>query len=133
MRKGNEFGELWVDTKKVETAPSYNRALDFTMCSIIKRASREPIVVECTATLEGEYNERLKIFTNGSRKDERVGYAIVTLETIIKNRIRSQITIFSAEQEVITKAIYISKRKGATVNATDSLSTMMTVEGTRWT
>jgi hypothetical protein len=42
---------------------------------------------------------------------------------------RSQATIFSAEQEAIIKAIYKSKGKGATVIATDSLSTMMAVEG----
>jgi ribonuclease HI len=77
--------------------------------------------------LEGEYNERLKIFTDGSLKDERVGYAIVIPETTIKNRMRSQTTVFSTEQEAIIKAIFISKGKGATVIATDSLSTMMAV------
>jgi ribonuclease HI len=70
---------------------------------------------------------------SGSLKNERVVYAIVTPETTTKNRMRSQTTIFSAEQEAIIKAIYISKCKGATVIATDSLSTMMAVEGTRWT
>jgi hypothetical protein len=144
MRKGtsspifmntiDKFGEMGVGTKKVETAPSYNRVpwmidadkfLDFTMCSITKRASRDRFVAECTATLEDEHNERLK--------DERVDYAIVTPETTIKNRMRSQTTIFSAEQVAIIKAIYISKGKGATVIATDSLSTMMAVESTRWT
>jgi hypothetical protein len=46
---------------------------------------------------------------------------------------RSQKTIFSAEQESIIKAIYIPKGQGqgATVIATDSLSTMMSVEGMR--
>jgi hypothetical protein len=46
---------------------------------------------------------------------------------------RSQTTIFSAAQEAIIKAIYISKGKGAIVTATDSLSTIMAVEGTKWT
>jgi hypothetical protein len=40
---------------------------------------------------------------------------------------RSQTMIFSAEQESIIKVIYISKGKGATVIATDYLSTMMAV------
>jgi ribonuclease HI len=61
------------------------------------------------------------------------GYAIFTPETTLINRLRSQTTIFSAEQEAIIKAICISKGKEATVSATDSLSTMMAVEGTRWT
>jgi hypothetical protein len=83
MKTIEKFGELGVDTRKRETAPIYNRApwmidvdkvLDFTMFSISKRARRKRIVAECTATLEGEYNERLKIFTAGSLvKDERVG------------------------------------------------------------
>jgi hypothetical protein len=104
-----------------------DKCLDFTMCSIIKRTSRERIVVQCTATLKGEYNERLKIFKDGSLNDERVGYAIVTPETTIKNQMKSQTTIFSAKQEAIIKAIYIFKGKRAMVIATDSLSTMMAV------
>jgi hypothetical protein len=48
--------------------------------------------------MEGEYNERLKIFTDGSLKDERVGYAIVTPEITMNNQMRRQTTIFSAEQ-----------------------------------
>jgi hypothetical protein len=111
-----------------------DKCLDFTMCIITKkRASRERTVAKCTATLEGEYNERLKIFTDGSLKDERVDYAIVTPETTIKNRMKSQTTILCAEQEAIITAIYIYKGKGAPVIATDFLSTMMAVEGTRWT
>jgi hypothetical protein len=39
-----------------------------------------------------------------------------------KNRIRSQTSIFIAEQEAIIKAIYISKGKSAIVIATDSFS-----------
>jgi hypothetical protein len=57
--------------------------------------------------LEDEYNERLKIFADGSLKDEKVGYAIVTPETTIKHRMRNQTTVFSAKQEAIIKEIYI--------------------------
>jgi membrane protein implicated in regulation of membrane protease activity len=39
----------------------------------------------------------------------------------------------SVKQGAIINVIYISKGKEATVIATDSLSTMMAVEGTRWT
>jgi hypothetical protein len=90
IRTIDKFGELGVDTRKVETAPSYNRApwtihadkcLDFTMCSITKR---ERIVAECT-----EYNEWLKMSMDGSLKDKRVGYTIVEPETTIKSRMRN--------------------------------------------
>jgi ribonuclease HI len=60
-------------------------------------------------------------------------FKIVTPETTIKYRKNSHTTIFSAEQEAIIKAIYISKGNITTVIATDSLSTMMAVEATRWT
>jgi hypothetical protein len=55
------------------------------------------------ATLEGEYNEQLKIFTDG--------YAIVTPKTTLKKRIKTKTTIFSAEQEAIIKAIYVTYLK----------------------
>jgi hypothetical protein len=93
MKTIDKFGELGVDTRKVDTAPSYNRAswmidakksIDFTISSITTKTIRERIVLECTATLEGDYNERLKLFTDGFLKDESVGYAIVTPETTIK-------------------------------------------------
>jgi hypothetical protein len=67
------------------------------------------------------------------RKEERVGYAIVTPETTIKNRMKSQTTILSVKPEVFIKVINRSEGKRATVIATDFLSTMMAVEGTRWT
>jgi hypothetical protein len=100
-----------VNTRKVEPAPSYNRApcmidakkcLDFTVYNHQKSQQRTNCSGMCTATLEGE---QLKIFTDRSLKDERVGNAIVTPETTSKNRMRSQTTIFSAEQEAIFKAI----------------------------
>jgi hypothetical protein len=103
MRKGipspifiktiDKFRVLGVNTRIVETTPSYNqtlwmidadKCLELTMCSIMKRSSKERIVAEYTATLEGEYNERLKIFMDGSLKDEKVGYGIFILETTIK-------------------------------------------------
>jgi hypothetical protein len=93
MKTIDKFGELGVDTRIVKTTSSYKRAswmIDAYKCL--------QIVAECTATLEGKYNKRLKIFTDGSLKDERVGYVIFTPVTTIKNRMNSQTTIFSAEQ-----------------------------------
>jgi hypothetical protein len=92
MRKGtpspifikaiDKFGELWTqrhkesgDSAQLQPGPM-DKCLDFTMCSITKKASRERIVAACTATLK---SERLKIFKDGSLKDEGVGYAIATI------------------------------------------------------
>jgi hypothetical protein len=77
MNQSNKYWAPWmIDADKF---------IDFTMCSITKKANRERIVVECTVTLEGEYNKRLKIFKDGSLQDKRVGYVIITPETTIKN------------------------------------------------
>jgi hypothetical protein len=109
-----------LDTKKVETAPSYNRTpwmidadkcLNFTMCSIT-RAKREQIVAECTATLEGEYNERLKIFTDGSLKDET---------TIKKTEREVRQRYLMPNKKPLSKQFIYPKGKG-TLIATDSLN-----------
>jgi hypothetical protein len=72
----------------------------------------------------------VKIFTDGSVKEDRVEYAVIPLESTITERMRQQSTIFSAEQEAVFKAIYFSnKKKISTLIATDSLSTMMATEG----
>jgi hypothetical protein len=70
------------DSAQLQPGPMDDRRgqvpLDFTKCSIPR---------------EGEKTERLKIFTDGSLKDERVGYAIVTSivtpKTTIKNQVKS--------------------------------------------
>jgi hypothetical protein len=79
MRKGTPSPIFMTTIDSYTRAPwmiDTDKFLDFTVCSITKKASRERIVAECSATLKDDYNERLKIFTDGSLKDERVGYAI---------------------------------------------------------
>jgi hypothetical protein len=113
MKTIDKFRELGVDTRKVETAPSYNRApsmidadkcQDFTMCSITKRTSRE-------RTLEGEFNERLKIFTDGSLKDKRVGYEIVTPETTIKTEWEAKQRYLVPNKKTLSKEFTYLKAK----------------------
>jgi hypothetical protein len=76
--------------------------------------------------LEEKYNERIKIYTDGSKKDG----AVITSDQKFRKRLKPGNTVYSAEQETIIKAIYvtqgISERQ---VIITNSLSTLMTVEG----
>jgi hypothetical protein len=63
------------------------------------------------------------VYTEGSRKDGRVACKIVTPDCKIRKRIRSQKTIYRAEQEVTIKAIVTRKSNKKREILTDSLGT----------
>jgi hypothetical protein len=66
-----------------------------------------------------------KIYTNGSKKDERAGYAVITPNRTYKRRVHQQNTVFSTEQEAIIKAIWLTEgTQRDKVIITDSLSTL---------
>jgi hypothetical protein len=44
-----------------------------------------------------KYNEPTRIYTDGSKKEEKVGYAVVTDQQSTRRRIRDQLSIFSVE------------------------------------
>jgi hypothetical protein len=46
-----------------------------------------------------KYKEYDQIYTDGSLKDDKVGFFIVTNNQIIKKRMKSQSSIYSAEQQ----------------------------------
>jgi ribonuclease HI len=69
-----------------------------------------------------------KIYTDGSKKDEKVGYAVVLIESTIKRRQFSQNSIYSAEHSAIINAIYsTASYNQKPVIITDSLSTIIAV------
>jgi ribonuclease HI len=70
------------------------------------------------------------LYTDGFRKDERVACAIVTPECKIRKRMRSQNTIYGAEQEAIIKAIGTTRKSNKKrIILIDSLSTLIVIEG----
>jgi ribonuclease HI len=70
----------------------------------------------------------------GSLKYDNVGFAIVTNNQIIKKRMRSQSSIYSAEQQAIIMAMESTTRTNKpTIIATDSLSSLLGASGNRWT
>jgi hypothetical protein len=69
-----------------------------------------------------------KIYTDGSKKDAKVGNAVVLSESTIKRREFPQNSIYSAEQSAIINAIYSTANYNQKrVIITDSLSTIMAV------
>jgi hypothetical protein len=66
------------------TRPSWlvdeNETIDLTMCAILKGASKERIKAEFTSFTADKYEECDQIYTDGSLKDDKVGFA-VSLQT----------------------------------------------------
>jgi ribonuclease HI len=55
---------------------------------------------------------------------------VITPDQKFRRRLKPQNTVYSAEQQAIIKAIYVTKRRGERrVIITDSLSTIMAIEG----
>jgi hypothetical protein len=134
------FGKLQIDTRRIERSPQYFRArppwtnidqnrLDYELYAIRRGASNERFQAETFRILNNKYEHHSKIYTDGSKKDEKVGYASVVLsENTIKRRQFPQNSIYSAEQSAIINAIYSTasyNRKRVII--TDSLSTIIAV------
>jgi ribonuclease HI len=97
--------KLQIDTRKNERFPQYFRP---------------------PWTNIDEHNSR--IYTDGSKRNEKVGYAVVLIESTVKRRQFPQNLIYSAEQSAIINAFnstanYNQKR----VITTDSLNTIIAV------
>jgi ribonuclease HI len=107
------------------------------MCAIPKGASKERIKAEFTSLLADKYEEYYQIYTDGLLKDDKVRFAIVTINQIIKKRMRSQTSIhrlYSAEQQtIITPMKSTTRTNKPTILATDSLSSLLATSGNRWT
>jgi hypothetical protein len=81
---------LWnqeIDVRKIEITSAYtqppwlfdeNKTIDLTMCAIPKRVSKERIKAEFTSFMADKYEEYDQIYTDGSLKNDKVGFAIVT-------------------------------------------------------
>jgi hypothetical protein len=52
-----------------------------------------------------KYNDHIRIYTDGSKREEKVGYEVVTDQQSTRRSIRDQSSIVSTEQEAIIGAI----------------------------
>jgi hypothetical protein len=107
--------------KKIETTPYYLRPpcrknryeqIDQFLCAIPKGSSSIRFRAETTKILEDKYTEHIKICTDGSKKDERVGCGLTTTDQKFRKRLKPQNTAYSVEQEAIIKSIYVTQRTG---------------------
>jgi ribonuclease HI len=78
-----------------------------------------------------EYDQ---IYTDGSLKDDKDGFAIVTNKQIIKKNLIFQSSIYSAEQQAIIAPMESTTRpNNPKFIATDSLSSLLAASGNRCT
>jgi hypothetical protein len=74
------------------------------LCKIGRGASNERFRQVNARLLEEKFKHHTKIYTDGSKKEEKVGYSVIWNHQEIKNRVRPQNTIFIAEQSAIITA-----------------------------
>jgi hypothetical protein len=81
VRASESFRNLHIDPRKIEKTPQHirppwinitNQQYDFEVCNIGRGASNETARI-----LEERYKHHTKIYTDGSKKEERVGYAVI--------------------------------------------------------
>jgi ribonuclease HI len=126
------LGKKQINTRKIERSPPWtnidHNRFDYELCSIRRGASNERFQAETFRILNKKYENHSKIYTDGSNKDEKVGYAVVLSENTMKGRQFPQNSITSAEQSAIINAIYSTAScNQKRVIITDSLSTIIEV------
>jgi hypothetical protein len=103
------FGKLQIDTRKIERLLQYfrppwtniDRRFDYKLCAIRRSASNDRFQAEILCLLNEYYEHHSKIYTDGSKKDENIGYAVVLSESTIKRRRFPQNSIYSAERYLL--------------------------------
>jgi hypothetical protein len=63
------------------------------------------LLAETTRLLDGKYRMQVKAYTHRSKKEEKIGYAVVLLKKTKKITQLPQNSIFSLEQSAIINAI----------------------------
>jgi hypothetical protein len=102
----------------------HNR-FDYELCGVRRGASNERYQAKTFRIPNERYEHHIKINTDGSKKDEEVGYAVVLSDTTIRRR---QFTIYSAEQSAIINVLYYTTNYNQKrVIITDSLNTIIGV------
>jgi hypothetical protein len=86
-RAAELFGQMGIDGRKVDKTPDYIRLpwytddgkiLDWSLCKMRKGTPNEIFRAEFQELVNEKYNDHTRIYTDGSKKEEKVGYAFVT-------------------------------------------------------
>jgi disulfide oxidoreductase YuzD len=104
-----------IDGRKAEKTPDYIRppsytddgkSMDWSLCKMRKGTPNEIFRAEFQELVNEKYNDHTRIYIDGSKKKEEVGYAVVTVQQSTRKRIKDQSSIISAEQKPIKGAIH---------------------------
>jgi hypothetical protein len=100
--------------------------IDLILTGIPKGSGNERFRRETAKIIQEKYERHVKIKTDGSKKDERAGYAVIIPNRTYRKRLHQQ----SIEQEAIIKAIWLTEgTQSDKVIITDSLSTLTAING----
>jgi hypothetical protein len=89
------LGQLQMDMRRIKTTPYYLRPpwrknryeqIDQSLCTIPKSSSSIRPCAETAKILEEKYNEHIKIYTDGSKKDKKVGCVVITGKRPLSHR-----------------------------------------------
>jgi hypothetical protein len=108
--------------------------IDLILTGIHKGSGSERFRRESAEIIQEKYERHQKIYTDGSNKDERAGYAVITPNRTYGRRVHQQSTVFSTEQEAIIKVMWLTKgTQRDNVISADSLSTLTAINGNNHT
>jgi hypothetical protein len=99
------------------------------MTAILKGTATARIKADMEQTIEKEgLEEYVKVYTDESLMEYRVGCAVICEAREIKTRLPKQMSIFNAEAVAILEAIKATRRRGIAkkIILTNSLSILMT-------
>jgi hypothetical protein len=83
--------------------------IDTALLALSKGSSTLRIRTDLEETLNANYRDYTQIYTDGSKMEERVGCAVVTLGENKEIRLPIASSIFNAEAEAINTAISITR------------------------
>jgi hypothetical protein len=119
-----------IDTKKIEPTRTFMRPpwkemdedrIDLILTRIPKGSGSERFRREAAKIIQEKYERHVKTYADGSKKDERAGYAVITLNRNYRRRVQQQSTVFST-------AIWLTEgAQRDKVIITDSLSTLTAI------
>jgi hypothetical protein len=127
---GTKPSKIWNRYKKKWTHPNLRKTWMRIASILYLQRSPKDQEVGSGGRLREKYERHEKIYTDGSKKNERAGYAVITPNRTYRRRVNQQSTVFSTEQEAIIKAIWLKEgTQRDKVIITESLSTLTMING----
>jgi hypothetical protein len=80
--------EKTLDYKRTQWYTDDGRSMDWALCKMRKGTLIEIFRAEFQKLVNEKYNDHTRIHTDGSKKEEKEGYAVITDQQSIRRRIR---------------------------------------------